>query len=47
MSSPALGSTQPCIQWVLGAVSLGVKQLGHEADHSYPSSAEVEGYVEL
>jgi len=24
-----------------GALSLGVKQLGHEADHSPPSSAEV------
>jgi hypothetical protein len=34
-------STQPPIQWVPGALSLGVKQLGHEADHSPPSSAEV------
>jgi hypothetical protein len=37
----ALGPTQPPIQWVLGALSFGVKQLGHEADHSPPSSAEV------
>jgi len=37
----ALGPTQPPIQWVPGALSLGVKQLGHEADHSPPSSAEV------
>jgi hypothetical protein len=30
------------ILWVIGALSLGVKQLGHEADHSPPSSAKVE-----
>jgi hypothetical protein len=29
------------IQWVPDVPSLGVKRLGHEADHSYPSSAEV------
>jgi hypothetical protein len=38
---PALGSTQPPIQWVPGAISLGIKQPGHEADHSCPSSSEV------
>jgi len=32
---------QPPIQWVPGALSLGVKQLGHDADHSPPSSTEV------
>jgi hypothetical protein len=37
----ALGPSQPPIQWVLGALSLGIKQLGHEADHSPPPSAEV------
>jgi hypothetical protein len=36
-----LGPTQPPIQWVPGAVSLGVKWPGREADHSPPSSAEV------
>jgi hypothetical protein len=36
-----LGPTQPSIQWVQGAFSLGVKRPGHEADHSPPSSAEV------
>jgi hypothetical protein len=36
----ALGPTQPPIQWVLGALSLGVKRPGREADHSPPSSAE-------
>jgi hypothetical protein len=30
----ALGPTQPPIEWVLRALSLGVRQLGHEADHS-------------
>jgi hypothetical protein len=28
-------------QWVLGAISLGVKRSGIEADHSHPISAEV------
>jgi hypothetical protein len=37
----ALGPTQPPIQWVPGALSLGVKRPGHEADHSPLSSAEV------
>jgi hypothetical protein len=37
----ALGPTQPPIQWVPGALSLGVKWLGHEADHSSPFSAKV------
>jgi hypothetical protein len=40
-STPALGSNQPPVQWVLGALSLGVKRPGHEADSSPPSSAEV------
>jgi len=31
----------PPIQWVPGALSLGVKRSGREADHSPPSSAEV------
>jgi hypothetical protein len=46
-SRPALGSTQPPIQWVPGALSLGVKRPGREADHSPPSSAEVKECVEL
>jgi hypothetical protein len=40
-SRTALGPTQPPIQWVLGALSLGVKRPGREADNSPPSSAEV------
>jgi hypothetical protein len=37
---PALGLTQPCIQRVPGALSLGVKRQGREADHSSPSNKE-------
>jgi hypothetical protein len=44
-SRTALGPTQPPIQWVLGALSLGVKRPGREADHSAPSSAEVKERV--
>jgi hypothetical protein len=40
-SRTALGSNQPPIQWVPGALSLGIKRPGREADHSPPSSAEV------
>jgi hypothetical protein len=46
-SRTALGSIQLPVQWVPGALSLGIKQLGREADHSPPSSAEVEECVEL
>jgi len=37
----------PPIRWVPGALSLGVKRLGREAQHSPPSSAEVKEFVEL
>jgi hypothetical protein len=40
-SRTALGPTHLPIQWVPGALSLGVKRPGREADHSPPSSAEV------
>jgi hypothetical protein len=40
-SRPALGPTQPPIQWVPEVLTPGVKRLDHEADHSLPSSAEV------
>jgi hypothetical protein len=36
----ALGSTQPPIQWVPGALSPVVKRQGREADHSLPTTAE-------
>jgi hypothetical protein len=41
MSRMALGPIQSPIQWVPRALSLGVKRLGREADHSPPSSAKV------
>jgi hypothetical protein len=37
----ALGPTQSPIQWVPAALSPGVNQPGHKADHSLPSSAEI------
>jgi hypothetical protein len=46
-SKTALGPTQPPMQWVPGALSLGIKRPGREADHSTPSSAEVKECVEL
>jgi hypothetical protein len=44
---PALEPTQPPIQWVSGALCLGVKRPEREADHSPPYSAEVKECVEL
>jgi hypothetical protein len=46
-SRTALGPTQPPIQWVPGALSLGVKRPECEADHSPPCSAEVNECVKL
>jgi hypothetical protein len=40
-SKPNLGSTLLPIQWGPGAPPQGVKQPGHEADHSPQSSVEV------
>jgi hypothetical protein len=40
-------STQPPVQWVSGALSLGIKWPWREADHSPPPSAEVKECVEL
>jgi hypothetical protein len=47
MSRRALGPTQSPIHCVPGDLSLGVKGLGCEADHSPPSSAEVKECVDL
>jgi hypothetical protein len=41
-SRPAMGFTQPPIQWRTGALSPGVKWPGREADHSHPPSTEVD-----
>jgi hypothetical protein len=46
-SRTALGPTQPPSQWVSGALSLGVKRPGREADHSPSSSADVKECVKL
>jgi len=41
MSRPVLGLTPPPIQSLPGVISPWIKQqLGHEADHSPPSSAK-------
>jgi hypothetical protein len=42
---PALGPTQPPIQWVPEAVSSGVNWPVSEADHSLPTSGEVQLYL--
>jgi hypothetical protein len=43
VSRPALRPTQPPVQWVPGVLSPGAKaRPGRNADHSPPSSAEVE-----
>jgi hypothetical protein len=47
VSRTALGPTQPPIQWLPGALSLGVKRPGREADNSPQCSAEVKEWVEL
>jgi hypothetical protein len=40
-SIPALGTTQPPIQWEVGAHSTAVKRSRNEADCSYPSNAKL------
>jgi hypothetical protein len=47
VSRPVLGHTQPPIQWIKRALSLGVKRPERAADHSPPSSAEFKECVEL
>jgi hypothetical protein len=41
-SRSALGPTHPHIQRLPGTLSLGVKRLGREPDHSPPSTVEVQ-----
>ena len=45
-SRPALGPTQPPIQWGNGSF-WGVKRPGRGVDHPPPYNAEVEGRVQL
>jgi hypothetical protein len=40
-SRPALGFTQPAIEWIQQPLSPGLKRLERETDHSCPSSAVV------
>jgi hypothetical protein len=47
VSRPALGTTQPPIQWVPEALSLGIKQLGYEADHSPSSSVAFRAWCSI
>jgi hypothetical protein len=41
MSIPALGTTQPQIQWITGVVTPEIKRQELEADHSPSFSADV------
>jgi hypothetical protein len=41
VSRPTLGPKKPPTQWVPGALTLGLKRLGREADHSPPSTIDV------
>jgi hypothetical protein len=41
VSRRALGTAQPSIKWVPGALSLGANRPERETDHSPPSNAEV------
>jgi hypothetical protein len=40
-SSPALRSAHPPIEWLLWAISVGLKWKGLETDHSPPTNVEV------
>jgi hypothetical protein len=44
-SRPALGPTQPLIQWAQGALSRGVKRKERESGHSPPASDEVSDHL--
>jgi hypothetical protein len=44
---PVLGPTKPPIQWVLGALSPGVKRQVREADHSHVHLVQMSRVMEL
>jgi hypothetical protein len=46
-SRPVLGPTQLPIQWAPGALAPGVKRPGRETDHSLPTIAGGQEYVDL
>ena len=46
LSRPAVGPTQPPVEWVLGLFT-GVKRPGHGVDHPSPSSTKVKERVNL
>jgi hypothetical protein len=47
VSRRSLGPTQPPVQWVTGALFLGVRRPGRDGYHSPPSNARVKELVEL
>jgi hypothetical protein len=47
VSRLALGPTQPPIQWMLEAFSLGVQRPGHEAYYSTPSNAKFKNGISI
>jgi hypothetical protein len=46
-STPALGPTQPPIQWLQGNISPEIKRPEREAEKSPPYSSEIKESVEL
>jgi len=45
MTRPDLRPMQPPVQWVLGVLSVGLKQLGNEDDHTLSSSSAQQNYL--
>jgi hypothetical protein len=43
----ALGPTQPPVQWVPGVLSLEIKQLSHEVDHSSSNAKVKNAWISL
>jgi hypothetical protein len=47
VSRPAIGPTQPPVQWVPGVLSPRIKRPGRDVDHSPPYIAEILNEQEL